>query len=750
MVPILTKLDRKPARPRDGNYIRVRRSTGEDWYHTPHTGVYEMLSGLNVDRARIHFDSMGKAKQLLHAGTTGAASLATGRIVPLRNLLFTAFQAPINATGGVYGGPISALTNNRLPKAMTALPDMVLNVGGGLATYFNNASKRLALQGSNVFRPDNQNFMTRTIRGFVGDEPLRNFSNSLYDIYMTSDFYAGHSRGLGGQSLQQRMRAPTLTREGKFFNWKDDEVVRLQMAKLVPRIVIDMDAGVAGRHARPFLIKLQEAVVNEFSHASEATHDFLYSLNKNNPAFHGDPNQAVHAVRNIVGDPSVSGGGAAAQWIRTAVPYSNVIAQGTRAAGRAIATNPVDTLAAMVTGYGSLVALGMLTAFQSDENLEHFTKETSAQDRAKFLHIYNGPHGEKSLIRIPYPGESGWFTPLITEGMYHLTNIAGAPHDEEVRSDILGFLKNFLFHHIDTTTAEGMKHGLNDAFNFLDIPPYIKLGMTAVGGSGRIDFARMLTDYQAGNFGLNSIVNAPRQPGALPNQTADDAAAHGQNGKRWIEMAGSLFGLSQNIVQHLFNLDTYMRQGNSFMDSLGGVSDDWKQMAKDLNPMGNTTVWDNATLLSKVPPIVEVTRRRLHEMEKTRGARTTERLAGTTGGRNPLEIPVYETDQGKLPKDPTMQAMYTTTAAYLQHLDRTIRPEISALERQLTDVSAKMHNPTERRAWVNNQLRIIADKYRYVDQEMTRLNDDLSEIARARVDIGKGIDWQGDVSQFMR
>src|SRR6185503_21190519 len=102
------------------------------------------------------------------------------------------------------------------------------------------------------------------------------------------------------------------------------------------------------------MIKLHRATTDAFTHASEATHDFLYSLNKNNPAFRGDKNQAVQAVRSVVGDPSVSGIGKIPQAIRTHIPYSNVAVQGTRAMGRAFAQNPFDTMGAMITSYGGL------------------------------------------------------------------------------------------------------------------------------------------------------------------------------------------------------------------------------------------------------------------------------------------------------------------------------------------------------------------------------------------------------------
>jgi len=525
----------------------------------------------------------------------------------------------------------------------------------------------------------------------------------------------------------------------------NQKTIRLQMAHLNPSIVIGLDAGPS---VRPYMIRLKNAVQKEFIEASEATHQFLFSLNKNNPAFHGDRQQVAHAVRGIVGDPSVSGSSKLAQGARTWLPYANVTMQGTRALTRAVATNPAETIGAMVTGYGSLIALGMATAFQSGDNLDHFVNETSAEDRAKFLHIYNGPGGVKDLIKIPWPAEMSWFTPLMTEMMFHLFNVAGAPHDPEIRSDITGFLKDFLWHHLDKTTVEGQKHGLNDAFNFIDIPPVVKLGVAMAGGHARVDVAKLWNDAATGNLGLNSIVSSgmPTQP--LPNQSGADSAAHGANGKKWIEMASSMFGLGSNLVAHAFGLDTYMRQGNSFLDSLGHTGADWLQDVKDLNPMANTLLWENEVRLSKVPPVVDESRRALREMQKTSGARTAERFEGTTGGRNPLRVPTYSTDQGKLPDDPQLKVMYQAVASHLGYLNKTTLPQIGQLEKQLVEMNARMQNTQERRIAENKQQRIITDKYRIVADEVRRLNDALSATAGVAVDIRKGINWQGDMSQF--
>lgn len=743
----LTKIQ-KPKNPDAVPHIVVDRSSGREYYKTSHPWLHAVLSGENVDRARIHLDSAGKFKQVLQAGTTGAASLATGRIVPLRNMIFTGLQAPINAIDGMYGGPLSWATGARLPRYLTAPIDMPANVAAGIGSWLLGAEKRMAWHASNLFRPENQNHLTQIMRGRLGDAQMRVVSEALKDHYMNSDFYRSRAEGgLGGQSLQQRMRMPALHREKGAFAWSDPSTIRSQMANLNPTILIGMDERPG---MRPRLINLRRMITEEFTHASEGVHDFLYSLNKNNPVYGGDPVQTAHAVRNIVGDPSVSGSSPLSQGIRTAVPYANVIVQGNRAAGRAIAATPIETITAMVTGYGTLIAAGMLTAFASQANLDHYTNETSAQERAKFLHVYNGGDGERSLIKIPWPAESSWIAPLLNEIMFNLFNMKATPHDPDVHDDVLGFLTTLLWQHMDKSTVNGLAHNLNDAFNFLDIPPAVKLGITMAGGNARIDFAKAWQDYQTGNLGLNSFVSTPRTPGGLPNQSGDDTITHGENGRRWIEMAGSIFGLSSAVVENVFNVVRYHGQGASWLDAMGAGYEDSRQAARDFNPMGNTLLWDNATRLSRAPPIVEETRRALHEMEKTRGDKTAERMEGTTGGRNPLEVPVYKTDQGKVPDDPTMNTMYHTTAGTLRYLDRIALPEINQIEKQLREVNAMMISPQEKRQWTNDAMRRIADKYRFVAQEVRRLNDDLSRIAGTRVDIRKGINWQGDVSQFKR
>ena len=409
-----------------------------------------------------------------------------------------------------------------------------------MGTWLINVGSRAALSMSDAIRPDNMHPLTQTLTSVLGKPTMRAWSDNLMDAYRNSTYYQGAELGLGGQSLQNRIRMPLFNRD------ESNRSIRLQMARVEPRILIN---GIGDSSMRPFFINAQSAISDAFIHASEATHDFLFRLNKDNPNF--DPQANALNVRRIVGDPAESGIGRIPQELRSIVPYANVAVQGARAMTSELTARPINTSLGMVTGYGSLIALGLLTAFQSKENLQHYTNDLSVQQRASNLVIYNGPHGESSAILIPYPQEARWATPLITEGLFHGFNLAGAAHDKTSRTDVLQFLKSLAFEHVDKATNSATLHGVNDAFNFLDWPVYLKAGMALAGGSGKLDLAKVVEDAQTGNLGINTLVQPGSNPKALPNESPDDAAARNANGKRWHEVLSSVFGLAGATIDHV-------------------------------------------------------------------------------------------------------------------------------------------------------------------------------------------------------
>lgn len=723
--------------------VAIRDNTGVRYYRVDQPDEYQALSGNNLTKANIHFDAMSKTRQLLQAGTTGAASLATGRIMPLRVAGYTAMQAPANATGGLYGGPVSALTRGVLPKTLTAPFDIAGNIALAPVAYMAGVGQRALYRLGTALRVENNSGFAPLIRAAIGRAPMRALSDSLLDLYERSPEFAKQEMGIGGQSLQQRMRMPLLVAKGE-----SDRAIRSLAANLEPTIMINADGST---NMKPFWINLKRGFTDGFTHASESVHDLLFYLNRNNPNFASKAEMA-NAVRSVVGDPSVSGAGRIAQGVRSTVPYSNVAVQGTAALGRAFANSPLDTIGAMITGYGTIAALSLLTAFQSKENLRHLTQQTSNQDRASKALIYNGMDGARSVIGLDLPQEARWVWPIIYESMYHLLNMPGAAIDKETRLSALEQLKDYSWEHVDKSSVEATKHGINDAFNFIDFPPYAKAFFGAMGGSGRVDLARLWDDYWTGDLGVDSFLNKPRDIHLLPGQGVNDPGAQHIDGNRFKQAMAAMFGtIGQSIADGLLNTVEYHKQGMSWQDSIGNTYHDWLQAGKDYNPQANTLLWENAARLSMQPPIIEQGQRAMAQLRKVDGAFSkADAQEGYTSGRVPMQVPTYETAEGKVPQDPTMQQMFYTAAGTLNYLNRTIMPEINEMRQQMDAVRIQGVTPEEKRSWMNERTRDLADKWRYVMTIVDDLNKQLSEQAGATVDISKGIDWSGDRKQFFK
>jgi hypothetical protein len=591
---------------------------------------------------------------------------------------------------------------------------------------------------SSLLDPDNQNFATQTMTSMVGKPMMRSLSDKLMDIYGNSSVATAGQLGIGGQSLQQRMRLPVFNRDAG-----SDRTIRLMSAQIEPRMLLNRDGSAS---MRPFIYNAQRAISDAFVNASEATHQFLYKLNKDNPNFSKE--QLAFETRSIVGDPSRSGAGAIPQILRTHIPYSNVAVQGTGRLGRAFLEAPINTSLAMVTSLASLSALSLLTAFRSNNNLHHLMNETSDEQRASNVIVYNGENGGQDALMFALPQEMRPFHPIVHNIVLHGLNMAGAAVDAATRTDTLTFLKNLAFDHIDKSAVEAAKHGINDALGFFDLPPYLKLGLAAAGGSGRVDLARMWNDAATGNFGLNSIVNPPPANHPIPNQSPNDQTVRGADGKRWSAMWSTILGLGGSLVDHAFDLGRYHAQGNSWLDSVGIAGKDWLQGLKDYNPQGNTLLWEPNIRLALSPHIVDEAHRALVEMRKTEGAFTNQAASpGVLPGNLHLEVPTYG-QEGKLPQPGPLRDMYILTSGVLNGLNRSVLPQINQMKQQMDAVDAQGMDPDQKRKWMNDRTRDITDKYRYVMDRVYDLNSQLSQVAGTPVDIGRGINWQGDMSQF--
>jgi len=715
--------------------ITIYRSTGAEHWRVDHPEIFDTLVGANVARQRAMQDSMGVTRRLLQQMTTGVSSLATGRFVPVRNAWFTAAQAPINATGDLSGGLVARATG--LPKAITAPFDVIGNTIAFTPEYLSGLKDRLVLAASRAFRPDNMDAPIQVIRSIVGDQALRNFSDNLMDIYTRSLQYEMGTRGIGGQSLQKAMEIPLLSRDSQ------DRAIRLGVAQLEPRVLMNADGSMS---ARPFVMDLKRWISTEFINASESTHRWLYRLNRDSGM---DPNVLASEIRGIVGDPSISGGSKTAQTVRQHVPYANVAVQGTRRFGRALAEEPINTSAAALASYGMLGFAVLATAFRSQANINHLVNEMSTEQRVANIPIYNGTDGANSVIMLPVPQEMRLLWAYTQAVLMHLHGVQQAAADPKTATDILSRIKDLGQEHLDKSEVAMMEHGLNDSLNFVDFPVWMKAPLAAAGASGRVDFARAWNDYKTGDFGLRSFFQAPSDFHPLPGMSPNDSAMRNGEGKRWSELFANAFGAGGALFDQATSLFRYHAQGYEWATAAGYVGQDWLQGLKDYNAEGNTLLFENQVRASRQPPIAEQGQQAIAQMRKTEGAYGgSESRFGFTPGQQPLAVPTYPGQQGKIPTDPQLRSMYLLTSGKLRFLDQTLLPQINAIRAQMDAVGQQMLNPAERRQWMNERTRDLADKWRQVMAYVDDLNAELSSVAGVPVNVQQGINWQGDMSQF--
>jgi chromosome segregation ATPase len=155
---------------------------------------------------------------------------------------------------------------------------------------------------------------------------------------------------------------------------------------------------------------------------------------------------------------------------------------------------------------------------------------------------------------------------------------------------------------------------------------------------------------------------------------------------------------------------------------------------------------DHQMRMSLMPPIVEQTERDLRWMKGIKGSRTEPIAEGTTG-RNRYERPTYTTGSEKIPTDPHMLYMWQTIEA----TNKRIAPQqqdIASLRKQMASVATHGMGVEERRKWMNNATRELADKYRYIQDTIQDTNLAMSRALNRNIRVGMKIDWQKGPEQF--
>ena len=704
--------------------VAIRTPNGTKFTRTDHPDVFNMLTGGSLMKQRISAGVLGTLKNWQQYWITGPGSLINGYVAPLANAGYTAATMPINMPKNMYGGVIDRAVQRTtghtsgvargLDMVTTALPGTAYSYGRGVVD-------RRAMNLSNLIAPGNNNTINQTLRAYLGNAQMDALSQRLRNYYHDTLTYKMKAElGLGGQGLPVKADSVSL-------NTAADRQASLVAARAVPELFVAN--GMFGR-AKPLAIKLNNVITEAMSNLSDAGHDYAARLNWNNPNI--SHKTLTYETRNLTGDPGVRGSNRYLNALTDIVPFGNISIQGTARLGRTALEQPLLTATTVATGLGTIVLAELLTHMRSPEHMDYYNDQLSTSQQARGIVLATSEDPNSPTI-INLPQELRTLHAVAKDFISGILNSAAIHHDEDWYHNVFDTITDFLGSHVTNTSISAMKHGVADVIDTLNPPSVL----------GHVDWFSVMDGKSLAD---SSHAPSARVRGVLPNQVPDGLFDDKQ-GQMMRNILTAGFGGLAGVLDSLNAGSRYAKQTGSWLDGLGMAGHDWLQQAKDRNPQLNF-IYEHQLRTAQQAPIAEVTQQRLDELKKVVGARTAEHNEGlTTGGRYGQPVPT--TVDKQIPTDETLKQMYQIAGAYKTRMAGR-ETEIAQIKKQIAAYNAQGMDNDEKRKWINDRTRDVADKYRMISSMLNDLDYALSLTAGVPVHIGQGIDWHGTMDQFAK
>jgi hypothetical protein len=339
--------------------------------------------------------------------------------------------------------------------------------------------------------------------------------------------------------------------------------------------------------------------------------------------------------------------------------------------------------------------------------------------------------------------------PLMLDVVSKAVNTMAAMHDPVSFDGVYQFMKDWFSEHIENSTGQSTLHGAADALNFIDMPSIVNAASNALGGgSGRFDLEKIVNDARNQGVGFNTFTMPAGTDRALPNHPTGDNLFENEDSKKWHNILSNALGMVGGTLDSALGYGHEHHLLGNWLDTLGQVKDDAWQHIKDVNPALNNILWENTARESMRPPVVEQVSKRLNNMQAAGGPRNAELMEGTTGGAHPLPITPQPAEDKQRPTDPVMRDLYSTVQAEHSWIQSSFVGPINQIKKQMQDATNQPMDNAQRRDWMNNQTRVVADRYRYINTLIDDVNVQLSNKYGKRIDIGAPIDWKKGIDQF--
>jgi len=708
--------------------VSVRTASGTKYLRIDDPVLYDIMTNHSLGNAHVQLGALNTARRIFQQTTTGTAgAVLTTRLVPGRTAAAVAMLAPFNAPDRLYAGMADRAVQRTagVTSGLARGADVIGNLAGVPMSYAMGLADRRIKNFADIFHPEASNPANKMLRAIAGDPVVDAIHQHAENVWQNSDTKQIKDLNISGAGTVGTLDAPgVLTGKKGGPLGMSGAGVRLQSANLSPHAFFDGQ----WMGAKPYVINLRNAMAEAFTNISDAGHDYVARLNLDNPNI--DPESLTYNVRNLYGNPGRKGSSYLAQKGAGYIPWLNVGMQELGSTAKAVTNNVPRTALTMATGMGTLALLQILTHMRSAAHMDFLQNQLSLQQREANVTLALDPDPTKPTM-IPLPRSLRMANAFMLDVMSKAVNTIAARHDPDVFNGVWEGIKDFLSGHITTSTAMAIRHAGVDMGDMFNLPPIL----------GHIDYNSIISN------GLSNIAGAIHGPTSgrvdrqVPGETPEPLDS--KNGEIFRNILANVIGAgAASLYDSGANILRYHAQGNSYWDSMGMGIHDWLQHGHETNPM----LFEGPIRLSMQPPIAETVQPTLLALKQLPQIPDVGTAGYTTGGPARLPMPG---GGGPPPvsNDMLVRQMLMSAHAYSGRIDQAMAP-ILALKQQMSGVEKQGMDPVERRNWLNQQTRAMADRYKLVDSLADDMYVTLSKLAGKPITSLGQINWQQDSSQF--
>ena len=701
----------------------------------------------NTKQFANYVDTANNMRRLFQSGVTGGLAAVSGRwFAPLQalrmNMQITAGRRP-----GTAGGYLDkVLQSIGLPGIR--IPDIASQAIGLPYEMTSGGAAALSKSMSDMLVANNP--VSMKLRQALGDQYVNNLAGWLrnrYDVSNLGQFRESAGAGFGGYGAVEPKTYQITRMSGNrvqvnpfadvFPSTFRDPMIHVPFTmKNIPL------PGMRGAFAQTLAIK------NLLTELHSAVHDsgnaYYYRLNKGNPNLSNI--ELGYMARQAVGDITQRGAGAVTQGIARTFPYANVRVQDAVRLATNFRDAPLATALGEILTPGKIILAGILTAMLGGkDHVDHLENQVSTQQREGNFIIYHDPTNPNNHTEISAPQRWRPYIPILQEmastalGIFQMT--PGSPEWDRVTNG----LADFFHHHIQTSTATSVMHGLADQFG-IDLPPPIQAVVGALGGAVREPVGQLIENIKRGDPWFSNMLSTYNDPSKVPGQLGGNTVLSNDDGK-WIQtVLSGLFGIAGTSLAQQFNLTRErLRESDwDFPTAFTGALGDAMQNFRDKNPYGNI-LWGNNVALSTFNPLEEKVANELHILKQVGGPSDTSSF-GAASASSPDRV-VTMGNPKTPPDDPDMQRLWAILGNFKESM-APFEKTYNDTKTQYDLVNSQGLPAADKRKVLNGIAAERSEAAAKIDEQFHRMNDYVSRMYGRYIDIGAPIDWQGHIQQF--